>query len=50
MGGCHPNRDTGRLVADALEVLETQAGEMPGEDPVTGLIKPLISGVARRPA
>ena len=50
LGGCHPNRDTGRLVADAFDVPEPQAGEMPGGDPVTGLVKPLISGVARRPA
>lgn len=50
LGGCHPNRDTGRLIADAFGVPEPQAGEMPGDDPVTGLIKPLIRGAARRPA
>lgn len=50
LGGCHPNRDTGRLLADAFDVPEPQASEMPGDDPATGLIKPLISGVARRPA
>lgn len=49
LGGCHPNRDTGRLIADAFEVPVPPAGEMPGDDPVTGLIKPLISGIVRRP-
>ena len=50
LGGCHPNRDTGHLIADAFEVPMHRAGEMPGSDPFTGLVKPLISGVARRPA
>lgn len=50
LGGCHPNRDTGRLIAEAFDVPKPQAAnEMPGDDPVTGLIKPLIRGVARRP-
>lgn len=49
LGGCHPNRDTGRLIADAFEVPEPHPGEMPGTDPATGLIKPLISGEARVP-
>ena len=49
LGGCHPNRDTGRLIADAFEVSEPDPGEMPGTDPATGLIKPLISGEARVP-
>ena len=46
LGGCHPNRETGRLIAEAFDVPEPRAGEMPGEDPATGLIKPLISGSA----
>ena len=50
LGGCHPNRDTGRLIADAFDVIEPHPGEMPGDDPATGLIKPLISGSVRRPA
>lgn len=50
LGGCHPNRDTGRLIADAFDGPEPETGEMPGDDPVTGLIKPLISGSVRRPA
>ena len=50
LGGCHPNRDTGRLIADAFDVIEPHPAEMPGDDPATGLIKPLISGSVRRPA
>lgn len=49
LGGCHPNRDTGRLIAAAFHVAEPQAGEMPGDDPATGLIKPLIRGAVRSP-
>jgi ubiquinone/menaquinone biosynthesis C-methylase UbiE len=45
VGGCHPNRDTGRLIADTFSVPEPDPGEMPGDDPFTGLVKPLISGV-----
>ena len=47
LGGCHPNRDTGRLIAEAFDVPDPQPGEMPGDDPATGLVKPLISGVAQ---
>ena len=49
LGGCHPNRDTGRLIAAAFHAAEPQAGEMPGDDPATRLIKPLISGAVRSP-
>jgi ubiquinone/menaquinone biosynthesis C-methylase UbiE len=49
-GGCHPNRDTGRLVAAAFDVPEPVPIEFPGDDPFTGLVKPLIRGVAQRPA
>jgi ubiquinone/menaquinone biosynthesis C-methylase UbiE len=48
LGGCHPNRETGRLIANAFDVPEPRSGEMPGDDPITGLMKPLISGVAQR--
>jgi ubiquinone/menaquinone biosynthesis C-methylase UbiE len=45
-GGCHPNRDTGRLIADALEVATPDLGRLPG--PATDyLVKPLIRGEVR---
>jgi ubiquinone/menaquinone biosynthesis C-methylase UbiE len=47
LGGCHPNRHTGPLIAGAFDVPEPESGEMPGDDPFTQLIKPLIRGVAR---
>lgn len=47
MGGCHPNRDTRRLIAETFHVPEPDVGELPGNDPATNLIKPLITGEAR---
>ncbi|HEU0023285.1 MAG TPA: class I SAM-dependent methyltransferase [Thermoleophilaceae bacterium] len=44
-GGCHPNRDTGRLIASAFEVAEPQRGELPGSG-IEYIVKPLIRGVA----
>jgi ubiquinone/menaquinone biosynthesis C-methylase UbiE len=46
-GGCHPNRDTGQLLADAgfwIDSLEDL--KMPKAPP---LVRPVIRGVARRP-
>lgn len=48
MGGCHPNRDSGPLIAEAFDIPPPEPGEFPG--PGTALVKPLISGTARRPA
>lgn len=48
-GGCHPNRDTGRLIADAFGVPEPDRGELPGSA-VDYIVKPLISGEATRAA
>jgi ubiquinone/menaquinone biosynthesis C-methylase UbiE len=45
--GCHPNRDTAKLIADALEVEEAEEAEMPGSG--TALVRPVAQGVARRP-
>ena len=50
LGGCHPNRDTARLIAKTFDLTEVQTREMPGDDPFTKLVKPLISGVAHRQA
>ena len=50
LGGCHPNRDTGRLIAEAFDAPEPERDEMPGNDPGTRLVKPLIRGVAHAPA
>ena len=46
-GGCHPNRDTGQLLADAgfwIDSLEDK--KLPKAPP---LVRPMIRGVARRP-
>jgi ubiquinone/menaquinone biosynthesis C-methylase UbiE len=45
-GGCHPNRDTGRLLAAAFSNVNVNPGEFPGSG--TALVKPLISGTALR--
>jgi SAM-dependent methyltransferase len=45
-GGCHPNRDTERLLADAFGDVTADRGEFPGTG--TALVKPLISGSAVR--
>lgn len=47
MGGCHPNRDSGRLVSEAFGVPEPVKGTFPGSG--TALLKPLIDGIVRRP-
>lgn len=47
--GCHPNRDTGRLVAESFGVTEPGLGELPGSA-IDYLVKPLITGEATRPA
>jgi ubiquinone/menaquinone biosynthesis C-methylase UbiE len=47
-GGCHPNRDTGQLLADAgfwIDSLENK--KLPMALP---LVRPVIQGVARRPS
>jgi ubiquinone/menaquinone biosynthesis C-methylase UbiE len=46
-GGCHPNRDTGQLLADAgfwIDSLEDT--KLPKAPPI---VRPMIRGVARRP-
>jgi len=45
-GGCHPNRDTGDLLAGAFSHVNVDSGEFPGSG--TALVKPLISGTAVR--
>jgi ubiquinone/menaquinone biosynthesis C-methylase UbiE len=47
-GGCHPNRNTGRLVAEAFGGHEPARTELPGDDPFTSLVKPLVRGEATR--
>lgn len=42
MGGCHPNRDSGAILADTFGASSPDPGEFPG--PGTALVKPLISG------
>ncbi len=46
-GGCHPNRDTGRLIAEAFDVPEPDHGRLPGSR-VDYLVKPMIAGAAVR--
>jgi ubiquinone/menaquinone biosynthesis C-methylase UbiE len=43
--GCHPNRDTAATLSAKFDVAGLQSDQMPG--PMTGLVKPLIRGVAR---
>ena len=45
-GACHPNRDTGGLLAATFGDLSVDRGEFPGSG--TALVRPLISGVAVR--
>jgi ubiquinone/menaquinone biosynthesis C-methylase UbiE len=45
-GGCHPNRDTGRLLAATFGEVAVDRREFPGTG--TALVKPLISGSAVR--
>ena len=45
-GGCHPNRDSGRLLSGAFEEIELDDVEFPGSVPP--LVKPMITGSARR--
>ena len=47
-GGCHPNRDTGRLLSGAFDEIELEDVEFPGSVPP--LVKPMITGSARRQA
>ena len=44
LGGCHPNRDSGRLIARAFDVPQPRRDEMPGEDAATWVVKPLVRG------
>jgi SAM-dependent methyltransferase len=47
-GGCHPNRPTGDTISEAgFWVERLDRGELPKAPPI---VKPLISGVARRPS
>jgi ubiquinone/menaquinone biosynthesis C-methylase UbiE len=45
-GGCHPNRDTGKLLADGFDAVEKEDIEFPGTVPP--IVKPMITGSARR--
>jgi ubiquinone/menaquinone biosynthesis C-methylase UbiE len=45
-GACHPNRDTGRLLATTFADFAIDRGEFPGSG--TALVRPLISGTAVR--
>ena len=45
-GGCHPNRNTGQLLAGAFDQVASKDAEFPGSG--TALVKPMISGTARR--
>jgi ubiquinone/menaquinone biosynthesis C-methylase UbiE len=44
-GGCHPNRDTGQLLARTFATVEADDAEFPGSG--TALVKPVITGSAR---
>ena len=46
--GCHPNRNTAELIAKTFQVEEAEETEMPGSG--TALVRPMIQGLARRPA
>ena len=48
-GGCHPNRDTGRLIAEAFGAPEPDRGELPGPGS-TYIVSTLIRGEATRSA
>jgi ubiquinone/menaquinone biosynthesis C-methylase UbiE len=45
-GGCHPNRDTGALLAREFASVDEAAGEFPGSG--TAVVKPMIRGTAVR--
>jgi ubiquinone/menaquinone biosynthesis C-methylase UbiE len=47
-GGCHPNRPTGQLLADAGFWIDSlERGRMPRAIPI---VRPLIRGIAQRPS
>jgi ubiquinone/menaquinone biosynthesis C-methylase UbiE len=46
--GCHPNRETAKVIASALRIEQSEDAEMPGSGTV--LVRPVIQGVARPPA
>jgi ubiquinone/menaquinone biosynthesis C-methylase UbiE len=46
--GCHPNRNTAELIGEMLQIEEAEDADMPGSG--TALVRPVIQGLARRPA
>jgi ubiquinone/menaquinone biosynthesis C-methylase UbiE len=47
-GGCHPNRNTGQLLADAGFWIDSlEPGKLPKAPPI---LRPMIRGVAQRPS
>jgi ubiquinone/menaquinone biosynthesis C-methylase UbiE len=46
--GCRPNRETGKVIAQALDIEQSEEAELPGSG--TALVRPVIQGVARRAA